>query len=167
MKAQGILRYSKWTSFAGVEGLFWGDVCPVLVLFHRTSWAVPICQGHFLRCHFLLFFSSFLSPHHPGWVYPELQNCILNWQLGCSSCRYPKLNSIEFIIFLSKLASLPVFFFILFYARIESQSWVFPLPPSFIWSLNAFCSPSKSLSVLSLPLYSHCHCSSSGFMIVS
>ena len=53
VNTQDIWRYNEWTSFAGVERLFWRSICPVLVLFHRTCWAVHIYKDRFLKCHFL------------------------------------------------------------------------------------------------------------------
>lgn len=156
VNTQDIWRYNEWTSFAGVERLFWRSICPVLVLFHRTYWAVHIYKACFLKCHFLPVSLLSLLPTIMDGVYLALQNYILNSLLGYSSCRYPKLNiySTELIISLSKLASLPVFLISCGNVKSSLNRSSTPTPNQ---SLSAFYSLSRSLCILSSPLHSHRH----------
>ena len=130
-------RYCEWTSFASVDGLFWKRICPVLVLLHKTWWAVCVCINVlFFKVSLPSCYSTFPSPYHHGWVYLALQNYILNSLLGYFSCRYPKLD-----IYSTKL----------------SHPWITPLSPSSSQSLCAFYSLFRSLCILSSPLHSCCH----------
>lgn len=125
-------RYCEWISFASVDGSFWKRICPVLVLLHKTWWAVCVCINVlFFKVSLPPCYSTFPSPYHHGWVYLALQNYILNSLLGYSSCRYPKLDiySTKLIISLFPNLHLFLFSYVMWECEVTLESLLCPPHP--------------------------------------